>query len=171
MTHSRAVAAGRLVGMVACVGMASLISIWFVLLAIYSFQPREGGLIAPRADLSFVAQLGLGLGVVCTAAIFVWAGIAMLSREQRRRSLPASIALLVVAATAAVLALISPTLIHPVRDVVEGGVDRSLEGAGPWVAYFWALSGGALGCAALLLVLAPRGDEDSPQTRDPADGR
>lgn len=131
MIHSRAVAAGRLVGMVACVGMAILVSIWFALLAIYSFQPREGGLIAPRADLSLVAQLGLGLGVVCTAAIFVRAGITMLSRGSRRASLAASVALLVVAATAAVLALMSPTLIHPVREVLEGGVDRSLEGAGP----------------------------------------
>ncbi len=171
MTHPRAAAAGRLVGLVACVGMAILISLWFVVLGTYSFQPRLDVDVPPRADLGFAGQMGLGLGVFCAAAIFVWAGVASLRRESRRRTLVAAVALLVVAAAAAVLALRAPTLIHPVREVSEGVVDKSLEGAGPWVTYFWTVGGGALGCAALLVALAPRRDEDWSQAPDLADSR
>lgn len=86
------------------------------------------------------------------AFTFATAGMLFVRRSAARRLLASAFALLAVAGGMAALAAFAPAFIHPVHEFADG-VDRSLDGAVPWVTYFATVA--AMAMVGAVLVLCP----------------
>lgn len=152
MDDSRVTSMVRWTALVACFAASAVTCLWFVMLAIDSFMRQEGSGL-PRADLGMRGQLALAVGVLAAASVFVWTGVTLARSGGSRRRLAPVPPLLLVVGGMTVLAAYAPTFIHPVRGFADG-VDRSLEGAIPWVTYFATVGAMALVSVAAVLCLA-----------------
>jgi len=169
MSDSRVTSMLRWTALLACFGASAVTCLWFVMLAIDSFMRQEGSGL-PRADLGMRGQLALGVGVLAAASVFVWTGVRLARSGGSRRRLAPVLPLLLVAGGMTVLAAYAPAFIHPVRGFADG-VDRSLEGAMPWVTYFATVGFMAVVGVAAVLCLAAVQTARSGRRRRCADGR
>ena len=123
-----------------------------------------------RAALGVRGHLGLGMGVFVAAYVLVGTGVRVARSGGSRRRLAPVLPLLLVAGGMTVLAAYAPAFIHPVRGFADG-VDRSLEGAMPWVTYFATVGFMAVVGVAAVLCLAAVQTARSGRRRRCADGR
>ncbi len=134
--------------LVFAVAAAAAAVLWFLVLAIRSFDPVQAGAGMARVDGGLLLQGALAL--VCLGVVVVLLGGAWSTWHRGARRAGWLAAALALAAALVALASTAERYIRPViRTHSESPSVYSGE-AGLWATYFWVLAGGVLVTAILL---------------------
>jgi len=136
--------------LVCCIAASAVAILWFLMLALRSFYPVEGGDPRPPVDAGFLTQAGLAL--VCAGVVAVFVLVARHSWGDGTSSSRWLVGALVLGAVLVVLALTADRFIHAGPAYSETPPVYDGEAA-LWATYFWVTAGGLLAIALLSLLL------------------
>ena len=138
--------------LVFCIAVSAVAILWFLMLALRSFYPVQGGDPRPPVDAGFFTQAALAL--VCAGVVVVFLVAARRSWSDGTRSSRWLAGALVLGAVLVVLALTAERFIHAGPAYSETPPVYDGEAA-LWATYFWVTAAGVLAIAVLSLLRRP----------------